>query len=387
MPRKNVYRPRYQRVTAAVCSLLFLSFSFSYLYMMQGELVRCLCEETFGGRISYSPLWGAVAITLFLWMVRWVLNLFTRWEGIGMAFSYFPAYWALAFLTCVSPVTSAAGVSSLGWPHWSWFLVALGGYFLVSLVCKYRRQTSGKRGLLETLIPNLLILILLSCATGSVGNSNELLHHELRVARFLREQRYDDALLVGKKSLHNTPVLTALRALALSHMGEMGGSLFEYPQGYGADGLFFPEGESGVCGLADADIEEHLGGFPRKDSESVTDYLNRLYEADSVATSCVADYYLCALLLERQLPRFHQVLLQYWPADKALPRHYQEALLVYQQQAEVASSLAALCTSETKERYKAFLQLQDRYELPLHRNNYTRRKFGDTYWWYYSYGE
>lgn len=373
-------------VIASVCSLLFLGFSFAYLYALQGELMRCL-HRYLCGTDTYSPLWGALAITFVLWGVRWLFERFLHWERTWLALSYFPAYWALAFLTCVSPVESGETLS-WEWHGWWLFLVALLIYLVVGLV--YRNRTRSERrqkSLADALIPNLIVLILFSFATGCVGNSNELLHNKLLVAQNIREQRYEEALLVGKKSLHNTHPLTTLRALALSHAGVLGESLFEYPQSGKSDGLFFQQGQTDVCGFTNEDIELHLGNLSRKTDESVVGYLSRICASDSTAGSPAIDYYLCALLLEKQLPLFHQALSAYWPAEVALPRHYQEALLVYQLQMGKESPFASLCTSSVKQRFHDFRQLQAQYELPLHQNNYTRRKFGDTYWWYYWYGE
>ncbi len=378
---------RFRTLTAVVCSSLFGGFSFAYLYAMQGELLRSLYYRGCGAD-TYSPLWGALAITLVLWIVRWLFERFFHWERTWLALSYFPAYWALSLLTFVSPVESGET------PSWEWnsgwwlFPVVMLIYLLAGLVCRNRRTYDRRRkSWAEALIPNLIILVLCSLATGCVGNSNELLHNKLLVAQNIREQRYAKALLVGKKSLHNTHSLTTLRALALSHAGVLGESLFEYPQSDKSDGLFFQQGQTDVCGFTNEDIEHHLGNVFRKTDESVVDYLSRICSSDSTVGSPAIDYYLCALLLEKQLPLFHQALSAYWPAGVALPRHYQEALLVYQSQVCEESPFASLCTSSVRERYHDFRQLQAQYELPLHQNNYTRRKFGDTYWWYYWYGE
>lgn len=388
MIRKSSSVSRYRLLTTVVCCVIFLCFSFAYLYVMQGELMRCLCRDWLG-MTAYSPFWGALVITLCLWSVQWLLGKVVRMGDAWLALSYFPAYWALAFLTCVYPI-EAGGDFPLGWKELWWlFPVALLLYLVAVFVCWHsRRGVDGrKKSGAGVLIPNLIILILFSCITGSVGNSNELLHNELLIAKYIREQRYEEALLVGKKSLHNTHSLTALRVMALSYTGALGESLFEYPQSDKSNGLFFQEDRDDVCAFTNKDIEQSLGGVSRQTNESPTCYLQRICETDSVVSLVAIDYYLCALLLDKQLSAFHQALLRYWPTEKALPRHYQEALLVYQQQAGDVSSLLPMCTPSVKERYDAFLQLQAQYELPLYQNNYARRKFGDTYWWYYWYGE
>ncbi|MBR5804118.1 MAG: hypothetical protein IKY31_07280 [Bacteroidaceae bacterium] len=379
---------RYRLVIDAVCGILFLAFSFVYLYVVQGELMRCLWRDCLG-KETYSPLWGALVITCFLWIGQWLLERLTRFGRTWVALPYFSAYCALAFLTCVTPIES--GVDSctyvLGWDGLWWlFPGSLIIYLIVGIIIRCRRAVVRERSLTELLISNLITLIIFSYATGSIGNTNELLRNELLVSQCIRDQRYEDALLVGKKSLNNTPSLTTLRAFALSHNGILGESLFEYPQSDGTNGLFFQKEFSGVHGFTNEDIISHLGGVPCEEGEPVVDYLQRLCESDSTATSQALDYYLSALLLEKRLSDFYQALLQYWPKDTALPRHYQEALILYVQEVESASPPAQMCTSPIEERYEEFLQLRNQYADSLHQKNYTRRKFGDTYWWYYCFG-
>lgn len=379
-----------QMMLATVCSIVFLVFSFAYLYLMHGEVMRCLWMGLKGEGASYSPLWGALLITVVLWILRWILDLFTKFSRTCLAISYFPAYWSLALLTYVCPITTEEGVS--GPPMleicdgWWWLPVLLILYFVIGFFNRKQYTILGKRTLLELLIFNLLTLILFSYSVGSIGNNNELFHHELRVSQYIHDQRYDDALAVGKKSLHNTHSLTSMRALALSHSHLLGESLFAYPQSNKSNGLFFAEDKQSTCRFSNEDIELHLGGIARLQNESVINYLKRVYELKT-GNQYVLDYYLCALLLEKQLGDFYQALVDYWPKDSVLPRHYQEALLIAQEDGRDNTRLISLCNKDIQERYAAFLQLKAEHANPLWQNNYTRRKFGDTYWWYYWYGE
>lgn len=388
MTKTHFHNRRSKNIVGAVCCLLFLGFSFTYLYILHDDLVGSLYDSLSAGRKVYSPLWGALLITSILWMLQWGLGKLTRFVHLPLAFSYFPAYWALAFLTCVCPTGADGAVNTSAWRwHGLWWLfpVALIAYFVIGLMSRRWMRMAGRRSLSQSPVSNLVILILYSYATGLIGNDNELLHNKLTVSRYLREQRYEEALLVGKKSLHNAPSLTAMRVWALAHTGALGQSLFEYPQHNRAEGLFFQEGTCDVCTFTDKDIGRCLGGVSRKENESAVSYLQRICDSDSVSRIAL-DYYLCALLLEKRLPDFHQVLLRHWSVNEALPRHYQEALLIHQESADDVSPFAPLCLPSVGERYDAFKQLQGEYELPLHKNNYTHRKFGDTYWWYYWYG-
>ena len=56
--------------------------------------------------------------------------------------------------------------------------------------------------------------------------------------------------------------MTALRALALSHTGQMGDKLFEYPQYYHSEGLFFDDDSLSVLRYTNDSVYQHLGSRP-----------------------------------------------------------------------------------------------------------------------------
>lgn len=377
-------------IIAIICGILFVSFSFVYLYLFQGEVMRLVFDTCFQGRFSYSPFWGAVILTLALCIIRWLFNKVTRFRGSWLAFSYLPAYCILSFLTCVHPTEGVVDgkAFSMGF---SGIWIAVVAY--VAIGCWYRkflyRRSYGVRNkLTETLLPNLIVVIMGSYATGFVGNDNVLLHHELAVAQYIRVGEFEKALGVGQKSLHNSHTLTALRAFALSNIDSLGQRLFCYPQGYGADGLFLNEGQGDASSVSDENLQVYLGCELRHTDEPAVEYLQRLYSEDSCASAKVIDYYLCALLLEKRLEEFYNVLLSsYADQSSPLPRHYQEALLAYGQLTGNEPAMFAKCGEDIKARHRAFIDLQKEYQEPLHQSNYTRRRFGDTYWWYYCYGE
>ena len=377
-------------VIAIICGILFVSFSFVYLYQFQGEVMRFVVETYLQGRFSYSPFWGAVILTLALCVIRWLFNRITRFRGSWLAFSYLPAYCILSFITCVHPTEGIVDgkAFSIGFSG-IWIAVvayvAIGCWYRKFL---YRRSREVRNKLNEALLPNLIVVIMGSYATGFVGNDNVILHHELAVAQYIRVGEFEKALEVGQKSLHNSQTLTALRAFALSNTDSLGQRLFCYPQGYGAEGLFLNEGQGNVSSVSNEKIQVYLGCELRHTDESTVTYLQRLSSEDSCASAKVVDYYLCALLLEKRLEEFYHALLSsYADHSSPLPRHYQEALLVYGQLTGREPALFAKCDEHIKARHRAFIDLQKEYQEPLHQNNYTRRRFGDTYWWYYCYGE
>lgn len=381
---------RHPLILSLVCGLIFASFSFVYLYLFQGELLLNLYHTLSQGANSYSPFWGAFIITVVLCIVQYGLNLLTKFRNSWLAMSYFPAYLFLSFITCLHPAEyDLMGFNLHFTHHWWLFLIAILLYGLIIRI--YRKDfysSTSSKSLTELLIPNLITLIFYSFTTGSVGNSHIVFHHELQVAKCIRQGEYEKVLEIGSKSLQYSQTLTALRAYALSHIDSLGQCLFRFPQTNASNGLFMDEEKGKVSRVTNNQIEQYLGGASRKKGELIIDYLKTLSSSDSLSRSHVHDYYLCALLLEKELEEFHQVLLrEYATNDLSLPRHYQEAVCLYQQVTGKESSLANRCSQWIQARYRSFVELQQSHPDFIPQRNHTRRKFGDTYWWYYVYGE
>lgn len=393
---------RNHSAVSAICALLFIAFSIAWLYLLQGNALQTIHTQLSGGKTAYSPLWGAVMLTVMMMLVRWGLNVFTRFRRAWLAVSYFPAYLMLILLSGFSPCTDADGHFVLHtYPGlWGCMFVAVLLYSALALFYKRHFSTYATWRFQAMLLPNLLVMIAFTYATGFIGNSNEIYHHELAISQSIKSGHPERVFHIGRKSLHNSHTLTALRAYALSQTDSIGNWLFRFPQAGGAEGLFFNEANGEVSIITNADLYAHLGGTPRRKGETSVAYLRRLCE-NNHGNHKALDYYLCALLLARQLPAFVQTLDTYYDQDSTLlPRHYQEALILYRLQQGIESRVteddeaeAPLLTDTlavspaVASRYQAFTALQQEYQLQSHRNNYTRRKFGDTYWWYYWYGE
>ena len=115
------------------------------------------------------------------------------------------------------------------------------------------------------------------------------------------------------------------------------------------------------------------------------EYLRRVAHADTLGTP-VRDYYLSALLLDRQVVDFETELVAMYGnySPDSLPKHYREALILL---AEFSDDFELVLESDTL--FTQFERLKDverQYDDALVRNNYVRKEFGRTYWWYYLYG-
>ena len=66
----NLSYKRAVRILTGACGLLFSAFSFIYLYLFQGDVLGALHYSLSQGKTHYSPLAGAIIITLVLLIFR-----------------------------------------------------------------------------------------------------------------------------------------------------------------------------------------------------------------------------------------------------------------------------------------------------------------------------
>ena len=81
---------RAARILTVACGLLFSAFSFIYLYLFQGDVLGALHYSLSQGKTHYSPLAGAIIITLVLLIFRWGIN-----GLLGLKGSFSLSWWKL----------------------------------------------------------------------------------------------------------------------------------------------------------------------------------------------------------------------------------------------------------------------------------------------------
>ena len=98
----NLSYKRAVRILTGACGLLFSAFSFIYLYLFQGDVLGALHYSLSQGKTHYSPLAGAIIITLVLLIFRWGINGLLGLKGSVRSLSYFPSCLLLGVLTDVN---------------------------------------------------------------------------------------------------------------------------------------------------------------------------------------------------------------------------------------------------------------------------------------------
>jgi fluoride ion exporter CrcB/FEX len=359
---------------------LFTLFSFLYLYIFQADVMEALHDALSHGHTEYDPLIGAIIVTVVLLILRWGINKLMGLKGPLRAWAYFPSCLLLGVLTDVQrTIFHGDGFAD----RWQWSLpLILGVYVVVG----FGLRRLLRRWLDQPMSPQFLwnsnLLTLLACflLTVAVGNTDVDFHRELRVESSLRQHDYARAMQVGLHATHTTHTLTALRALTLSLQGEMGNRLFDYPQPYGAAGLMFPKDSLRTLRLDNDSLTLYLAG-PRRRSETTVAYLERGFN-DGNGRYTVFDYYLCALLLDKQLDRFVRVAAHNLDAEN-MPRHYREALALYQHLHPAYKGLGA--DEATQAQLSDFVRRAQEYPTEEEGARALRPDFGRTYWWYFRY--
>lgn len=380
---KSAREIRLFRMVRIVCAIVFVVFAYTFLSLYKAPLLELAYDLAATGKLQYDENITAAILTLVLLLLTLWLNKFAKFSREWEALAYLPACTLLAFTTDVDRTLYTGGEFT-----WSW--VWIGGivavvYMLASWVLQrvlFMRIKDITRATNRIMWRNLLLLSLLFCYTGLLSGGDENFKHEAMVYHYVKKGDFATAKKVAQRSLTASQQLTAARAYLLAHDGELGESLFTYPQYYGVDGLL-PTFEATSPINMDT-VSNFLKVNPIKNEEAIT-YLKRALDVDTAA-AVVKDYYLSALLLDKRLDEFVDSLPGCYNVANvtSLPRYFKEALLLH---GKINDRLDVQFTdAELEKRYAEFVALEREHKDLLVRSNYLRRSFGDTYWWYYLYG-
>lgn len=379
---RNNEEVRLQRVVMALCAILFAVFSFLFVAKSQSALLELFYDKVATGKLNYNPYVMGGAVSLALTALALWLNRYTGFKREWTAFSFLPSTLVLAFITDIDRSLYTGGYNYLKWI----IVLAVGVFVYAAFSFVLRRMLFAKiknvaMSANRIIWRNLELFVVFFAIVGFLSNGEENFKREALVASYYKKGDFDNALKVGYRSNVASHSLTVQRAYILAKEGLLGENLFEYPQYYGAEGLI-PTKEQ-VSPLVPDSAFSLLGAYPLPGEKSM-DVFKRASKNDDV-TSAAKDYYLSALLLDKQIVEFVDAVKRFYPdTDVAnLPKHYQEALALY---ASIDTDYIFEGNSATLEHFNAFKSLEAEYDDFFVRANYLRRHFGRTYWWYYLYG-
>ena len=394
MSNSHFFKQKTAGIIQYSCGVLFMLFTFSYLYFLQGDL---LAEAQFvysHGATTYNLFIGAIIITAVLQILQRVVHLLTNLPPRWYAFSYLPSMLGLAILTDID----RHALLHFTFGAWVWMapLILVGFVIAVFLIRHFNTYFPNESTDLKSqAYPNFIILFVLILVTGAIPHNPDVFHYEMKTERLILGHDYEAASHVGERSLRSTARLTQLRMYALSQQGLLAERLFDYPQYYGSQGLLDIAESQPYYRFTTQDICTHLGARCGKTVSSTQRYYHLLLN-DSLCNVHTIDYYLCSLLLDKRTDEFLQQFPCYYHLGTShngdnLPRAYREALLLLGDPQAASSgvvrvkgdTLAVFTDNDFIARYRDYKELKSEFSDRTERVNKTHREFGNTYWWYY----
>ena len=343
-----------------VMRCVFAAFLMIYFYKGAAPVLALEQNRLSEGTTSFSPVVGAVVLTALLVWLQSVIAKYLRFSANAKMLTFVPSSVIAVLLTAFYPKLDVTALSVS--------LLLLICWAVVAVKEQAREQRPRPRLNLMSALWQMLAMFLF---IGLFGNTNSVLNYEARSAHLVSQGDYEDAIGVGGKSLETSSRLTAIRAFALSHIpGGMGNKMFSFP---------IPEGGSRNLSIPAADSlavlmpTDSLLTFVRQASD------RRL----ALRSKPVADYRLCAFLLDRNLADFAAELPIYYKMDN-LPKYYAQAMVLYARQNP--RQTGGYVNESELANYLDFKEEGDKYSREDEKKGALMKDYGDTYWWYYFFG-
>ncbi|MBO4720740.1 MAG: hypothetical protein J5658_12820 [Prevotella sp.] len=387
----NYNHPNKNSSTVAIrlmCAIVFLSFSFVWLYCFQADVLAAAQHVLSKGLTTYKPFVGAVLITLVLQALELIVYALTRLRKRSHALNYLPSMLGLAVITDIN--SNFDGHFTLG--SWWWILPLFIGLWLLLVFLARALQSiepdAEPKGLFSRAMwINMLTMALLIIIVVAFSNSNAVFHYRMRAESRLLSGDFNGALQTGAKSLESDADLQMIRMYALSRTGELGERLFAYPVSGHSEAMLPVEGKSEFVMYPNDSLYKFLGARPKGEMTTAR-YLELMQRRDSTVNRPVADYQLCGLLIDKRIDDFVCLLRRYYSEGDTLdvdrlPKHYREAMTLYNHLR--SKPVVVYHNSVMDEDWKNLQELEAQYPDLTERKGRVEEHYRGTYWYYYEY--
>ncbi len=371
-------------IIRVMCAIFFLAFSFAYLYYYQADVLAVAQHILSGGRTCYNQTIGAVLITFVLFLLHWGIATLVRLPRLLYAQTYFFPLLLLLFLTELRPDCN----NRFAFGIWFWLLPLLlilhGGILWIFHQMKLSQDGYTSKGFFSrTLWVNLLQMVIMSFLVGQIGAGNDVFHYRAKAERALMKNDYTTALNIGSNALSTDTSLTMIRIYSLSRKGLLGERLFEYPLVGGSSALLPHGNHARLLMYPEHKIYTYLGLRIQQPMKPM-DYL-RFLERHHLLKRPAVDYLLCGYLLDRDLDSFVRSLPRYYDVKGSLPKHYREALTLYTHLHSAPSIIYHNNVMDAD--FQDYQDMERANRDKVIRRTKLRDIYGNTYWYYYQYGQ
>ena len=370
-------------LSQALCSILFCLYSLVFTCFYQAKELAWMIYRLTDGVQLYLNRWvvGFLLTALLLLLQRGLLRLMGGSGQKLCVLSFVPSFLVLMFLSSFTGIAPFAAFLPKLIVSLVLVVLAIG---LIVWRKKRSIDTETEDNPISFLPQSAWFMALLMFAAAYGGAVPAKLHQRLVMETLIKRGNSEKALEVGKRDMDADSVLTSLRVLALANEGLLGDHLFEYPL-QGKSAAMMPNGKSVKWLTLNAKTLDTLFVVPTSHDEYIT--LNGLekWAEEHKLTKPAYDYLLCGYLLDRRIDVFAANVFRYYPNNNELPKHYREALTLYMHQRTNPVVVYSNNLMETD--YQDFQDLENKYKNRTERINALRSVYGNTYWYYYNYGE
>ncbi len=343
-----------------VCAVVFITFTFCYLYFYQADVLAATQYVLSGGKTRYNRLIGAILITAILYLIHISVSSLSHIKGRFFALNYFPSFLFLSVFGNVNIYNSSHPLSVA----WMWIAPTLlllygAAVHFIRQLQQYEPKALSESLFSHTVWINVLALLVMSIAVELTAIENDVLHYRMRIEALLKEGKYTSALQIGEKSNATDESLVMLRAFALAHEKALGERLFEYPLTGGAKALI-PDKNSSCIIFPEIQIRRFA------------------------STNAADDYRLCAYLMDKDLESFVKSVGKcYDLSSKTLPKHYREALTLYTHRH--SNPIISYHNNVMDADYEDMMNMERKEHNLIKRKNAVKDGYQNTYWYYYFY--
>ena len=365
MTRKNNHGRKQYRTVHFLCCTVFCVFTFLYLFYYQGDVLALAQHILSEGATTYDAFIGASVVTFVMLLVHFIVYSMVSLDKWFYWLTYLPSFLFLAILTDVSP-TDEGGVYNYSWLWIAPLLLVIYAFLVRSLseIDSLSKDFKSVQLFSKTMWINMLSLTIMMLMVVGISNTDVTLHHRIKMESHIINGDYDEALNVGREYSDADESLTMLRAYALSKKGQLGEHIFEYPV-IGGSRAFYPDGRN-VRSLMIYNGD-------------ITKFIRRRGIGHN---NVQADYKLCGQLADCSLDKFARDVRRYYKYDMSLPKHYKEALLLYNDVA-VGDTVEYADTAMVA-RFNQFKKACKHYAGSDKLHNVLNKDYFGTYWYYYA---
>ena len=371
-----------------MCAIVFLVFSFTWLYSFQADVMAAAQHVYSGGRTSYERFWGAVTITLCLQVLQLVVYSVLRLHKRSYALTYLPSILVLALISDLTQNVDTVHSMSNWWWVFPLVIVIWLGIAMLARALQDIEPDHESYGLFSRAMwINMLQMLLMMIVVAIVGNTNAVFHYRMNAEAKLLKGDIEGALRAGEKSQESDANLQMVRMYALSRSGLLGERLFHYPIVAKSTAMLPTNGESHTTLYPVDSLYRYFGARPSTKMQPIK-YLKALERKESTVSRKLADYELCGLLIDKRIDDFVSLLRKYYSENDSLdmdqlPRHYREALTLYTHLR--SNPVLVYHHAVMDEDWGNLQELEAQYPDETERKGKVEEQYQGTYWYYYEY--